>query len=75
MSESNSQLDVQKQPLLLTHVDSPDTILTLRVGLRPVGGQDHPGHGCQLPPARGCSREAGLNPPAPEHGTAPWCGH
>jgi len=49
-----SQLDVQEEPLLLADVDPPDAVLPLRVGLRPVGRQDHPGHGRQLPPAHGC---------------------
>lgn len=48
-----SQLDVQKEPLLLTDVDPPDAVLPLCVWLGPVGRQDHPGHGGQLPPAHG----------------------
>lgn len=50
-------LDVKHDPLVLFHMDTPDAVLPLVVGLRPIRRQHHTSRVCDLPAAHSCNAQ------------------
>ena len=50
-------LDVQHDPLVLFHMDAPDAVLPLVVGLGPIRRQHHAGRVRDLPTAHSCNAQ------------------
>ena len=50
-------LDVEHDPLVLFHVDAPDAVLPLVVGLGPIGRQNHAGGVGDLATAHSCKAQ------------------
>lgn len=50
-------LDVKHDPLVLFHMDAPDAILSLVVGLGPIRRQHNASRVSDLPAAHGCNTQ------------------